>query len=97
MQPLIAKLFPMGRIPHTHRLIVHLDNCRVDLSKHLQNFFDGNSLLRLPQPPYSPGLAQSYFWLFGHVKSALNGSKFEGPDELLQGIHDFLNEARDLN
>jgi hypothetical protein len=28
------------------------------------------------------------------VKSALNGSKFEGPDELLQGIHDFLNEVR---
>jgi hypothetical protein len=28
------------------------------------------------------------------VKSALNGSKFERPDELLQGIHDFLNEVQ---
>jgi hypothetical protein len=28
------------------------------------------------------------------VKSALTGSKFEGPDELLQGIHDFLNEVQ---
>jgi hypothetical protein len=28
------------------------------------------------------------------VKSALNGTKFKGPDELLQGIHDFLNEVQ---
>jgi hypothetical protein len=91
MQPLIAKLFPMGRIPHTHRLIVHLDNCRVHFSKHSQKFFDDNSLLRLPQQPYSQDLAPSDFLLFGHVKNALNGSKFEGPDELLQGISYFLN------
>jgi hypothetical protein len=94
MQPLIAKLFPMGRIPHIHRLIVHLDNYRVHFSKHSQKFFDDNSLLRLPQPPYSPDLAHSDFWVFGHVKSALHGSKFEGPDELLQGIHDFLNDVQ---
>jgi hypothetical protein len=94
MQSLIAKLFPMGRIPHIHRLIVHLDNCRVYFSKHSQKFFDDNSLLRLPQPSYSPDLANSDFWHFGHVKSTLNGSKFEGRDELLQGIHDFLNEVQ---
>jgi hypothetical protein len=94
MQPLIAKLFPIGRIPHTHRLIVSLDNCRVDFSKHSQKFFDDNSILRLPQPNYSLNLAHSDFWLFGRVKSALNGSKFEEPDELLQGIHDFLNEVQ---
>jgi DNA-binding transcriptional ArsR family regulator len=56
MQPLIAKLFPMGRIPYTHRLIVNLHNCRVHFSKHSQKFFDDNSLLRLPQPSYSPDL-----------------------------------------
>jgi hypothetical protein len=61
MQPLIAKLFPMGRISHTHRLIVHLDNCRVHFSKHSQKFFDDNSLLRLPQPPYSPDLPLQTF------------------------------------
>jgi hypothetical protein len=94
MQRLIAKLFPMGRIPHTHRLIVHLDNCRVHFSKHSQKFFDDNSVLRLPQLPYSPDLASLDFWLFGHMKSALNGSKFEGPDELLQVIHEFLNEVQ---
>jgi hypothetical protein len=59
-----------------------------------KSFFDDNSLLRLPQPPYSQDLAPSDFWLFGYVKSALNGSKFEGLDELLQGIHDFLNEVQ---
>jgi hypothetical protein len=94
MQPLIAKVFPMERIPHTHRLIVHLDNCRVHFSKHSQKFFDDNSLLRLPQSPYSPDIAHSDFWLFGHVKSALNGFKFEEPDELLQRIHNFLNEVQ---
>jgi histone-lysine N-methyltransferase SETMAR len=94
MQPMIAKLLPMGRIPHTHRLIVHLDNCRLHFSKHSQKFFDDNSLLRLPEPSYSPDIAPSDFWLFGHLRSALNGSKFEGPDELLQRIHDFLNEVQ---
>jgi hypothetical protein len=94
MQPLIAKLFPMGRIPHTHRLIVHLDNCHFHFSKHSQNFFDYNSLPRLSQPPYLPDLAPSDFWIFDHVQSALNGFKFEGSDELLQGIHDFLNEVQ---
>jgi hypothetical protein len=59
-----------------------------------KSFFDDNSLLRLPKPLYSPDLAPSDFCLFGHVKSALNGSKFEGPDELLQGIHDFLNQVQ---
>jgi hypothetical protein len=93
MQPLIAKLFPLGRIPHTHRLIVHIDNWRVNFSKHSQKFFDDKSLLRLPQPLYSPDLAPLDFWLFDHVKSALNRSKFEVPDELLQRIHDFLNEV----
>jgi hypothetical protein len=94
MQPLIAKLFPIKRIPHTHRLIVHLDNCRVHFSKHSQKFFVDNSLLRLPQPLYSPDLVHSDFWLFGYVERTLNGSKFEGPDELRQGIHDFLNEVQ---
>jgi histone-lysine N-methyltransferase SETMAR len=93
MQSLIAKFFPMSRMPHTHRLIVDLDNCPVHFSKHSQKFFDDNSFLHLLQPPYSPDLATSDFWLFGHVKSTPNGSKFEGPDELLQGIYDFLNEV----
>jgi hypothetical protein len=54
-------------------------------------FFNENSFLRVPQPPYSQDLASSGFWLFGHIKNALQGFKLEGSDELLQGIHDFLN------
>jgi hypothetical protein len=71
--------------------MVHLDNCRVYFSKCSQKFFEENSLLCLPQSFYSPDLVLSDFWIFGHIKGALQGFKFEGPDELLQGISDFLN------
>jgi hypothetical protein len=91
MQPLVAKLFPGGKMPHASRLIMHLDNCRVHFSKHTQMLFDKNSIIHVPELSYSPNLAPSDFWLFGHMKSTLQGFKFEGPDDLLQGIHDFSN------
>jgi hypothetical protein len=91
MQPLVAKYFPGGRMPHTSRLIVRLDKCLVHFPKHTQMFFDENSLLRVPEPPYSQDLAPSDFWLFDYIKSALQRFKFEAPDQLLQGICAFLN------
>jgi hypothetical protein len=45
-------------------------------------------------PPYSPGLAPSDFWLFGHVKTLLVGQTFDGPEWLLEAITEFLNKSQ---
>jgi hypothetical protein len=41
---------------------------------------------RIPQPPFSPDLAPSNFYLFGKLKTMLMGSVFENEQELLDGI-----------
>jgi hypothetical protein len=71
MAPIVAKVFPRGRIPHTRRLQLHLDTCRVDLSKATEQSITENHIGRVPHLPYSPDLAPSDFWLFGHVKTSL--------------------------
>jgi hypothetical protein len=90
MTPLIQKLFPEQRAPHTPRLNVHLDNCRVHFSKVTEEFFNDNQIVHVPHPPYSPDLVPSDFWLFGRIKTALSGCNFMGPDELVLVINEIL-------
>jgi hypothetical protein len=92
MQSLLDKRFPEGRPAHTSRLMVHFDNCRVHFSKLSLKFFDENSLRRVPLPLYSSDIAPSDFWLFGHMKIALEGSHFKEPENLLETITEFLKE-----
>jgi histone-lysine N-methyltransferase SETMAR len=41
---------------------------------------------RAPQPPFSPDLTPSDFYLFGELKTTLMVSVFENEQELLDGI-----------
>jgi transposase len=63
-----------------------LDNCRIHFSKVTEQFSIENQLLHVPHPPYSPELALSDFWLFGHIKTGLAGRSFAEPEELLEGV-----------
>jgi len=45
---------------------------------------------RVVQPPSSPDIAPSDFFLFGYLKEILKGSKFETPEELKNGIDEIL-------
>jgi hypothetical protein len=45
-----------------------------------------------PHPPYSPDLAPSDFFLFGHVKGKLMGYRVETPSEILVCIRVILAE-----
>jgi hypothetical protein len=36
LAPMVAKVFPQGRIPHTRRLQLQLDNYRVHFSKAIE-------------------------------------------------------------
>jgi hypothetical protein len=42
--------------------------------------------VRAGQPPYSPGLQPSDFWLFGSPKSSLAGCKLNKPNKHLEVI-----------
>jgi hypothetical protein len=53
---------------------------------------DQNSLKKVPHPPYSPGLAPSYFYLFGYVMHQLQGHEFTEAAELVLAVSEILNE-----
>jgi histone-lysine N-methyltransferase SETMAR len=93
MVPLVEKVFPKGRNPHARRLHLHLDNCRVHFSRVAEQFVAQNHISRVPQPAYTPDLAPSDFWLFGHLKNSLAGRMFDDPEELLDGTTSFLEEV----
>jgi histone-lysine N-methyltransferase SETMAR len=94
LAPMVAKVFPRGRIPHTRRLQLHLENYRVHFSKDTEQFITENHIGHVPHPPYSPNLAPSDFWLFGHVKTSLVCQTFDDPEQLLEAITEFLNEIQ---
>jgi hypothetical protein len=53
-----------------------------------------NHIGHVPHPLYSPDLAPSDFWIFGHVKTSLVGQTFDEPNQLLEAITEFLNEIQ---
>jgi hypothetical protein len=46
------------------------------------------------QTPYSPDLAPSDFWLFGHVKTSLVGKTLDAPEDLLGAVTEFSEEIQ---
>jgi histone-lysine N-methyltransferase SETMAR len=55
------------------KLVVHADNARTRTAQKCRSFCKENGLWLTPHPPYSPDLAPSDFFLFGHVKEHLEG------------------------
>jgi hypothetical protein len=51
----------------------HLDNA---LTHRADDDFDRLGITRLPHPPYSQDLAPYDFWLFGNLKTKLEGNTF---------------------
>jgi hypothetical protein len=94
LTPMVAKVFSRGRIPHTSRLQLHLDNCRVHFSKAAEQLITENHIGRVHHPSSSPDLAPSDFRLSGHVKTSLVGQTFDEPEQLLEVITEFLNEIQ---
>jgi histone-lysine N-methyltransferase SETMAR len=97
MDPLLVKVFPEGRKSYALRLSVHLNNSQVRSSNAPKQFVDGNSLVTVPHPPYSPDLAPFDFCLFSHIKISLAGRVFNDADELLEVVIEFLNNFGPLN
>jgi hypothetical protein len=91
---LLLAVFPDGRKPHSRWLSLHFDNCRLRRSEACENFFSGNSIIRVPRLPYSHDLAAFDFWVFGHMNTAPVRQQFPGSEDLLTVIQEFLSEIR---
>jgi histone-lysine N-methyltransferase SETMAR len=49
-----------------------------------------NEMVIAAHPPYSPDLAPSDFYLFGHMKGLLRGEPFETGERLLSAVEGIL-------
>jgi histone-lysine N-methyltransferase SETMAR len=58
------------------------DNARLHTAAASEKLMEENGMARAPHPPYSPDLAPSDLYLFGHMKHRLRGQSFEAADEL---------------
>jgi hypothetical protein len=66
---------------------LHLDNA---LSHRRDDHFDRLTITRLSNSPYGPDLAQCDFWLFGNLKTKLEGNTFTSVRELMAKVHELL-------
>jgi transposase len=64
-------------------LIIHADNARPHTAQKTLKFCRENRLEMAPHLPYSPDLAPYEFFLFGHVKHALERAEFPSKEDLL--------------
>jgi histone-lysine N-methyltransferase SETMAR len=65
-----------------HQIIFHQDNARPHTALQTMAKISKLGWTIMPHPPYSPDLAPSDFFLFGHLKRYLRGKQFESDEEL---------------
>jgi transposase len=69
-------------LPEGQHLWIHWDNAPAHRASTTLDTVAKRKLLLIPQPPYSPDLAPSDFFLFGYLKSQLRGKKCKNIEEL---------------
>jgi histone-lysine N-methyltransferase SETMAR len=69
---------------------IHMDNARVHTAHVTQQKLEVSGLKRAPQPPYSPDIAPSDFFLFAWLKTELERREYEGEDELYEVVDEIL-------
>ena len=74
------------------KLVLHYDKARPHVSKKVSQYLDDNHIIKAPQPPYSPDIAPSDFYLFGYIKHKLQGCIFESREDLLDQVNEILEE-----
>jgi hypothetical protein len=89
--PLIPEIFPYDTNRRALRLHFHLNNCRVHFSTVAERFCETNDIRRIPHPTYGPYLAPADFWLFGRMRTAFVGAKFDEPEQVLDAVSEFLD------
>ena len=80
--------------PRTQPVWVHMDNAASHRAKSIVQRLRDHSLTRLPHPAYSPDLAPSDFYLFGHLKQALGATRFTSAEELKEAVLSQVQKIR---
>jgi len=88
LDELAAKIHARRPARGTSGIRIHVDNARPHL---VGEKIEQLGMIRLEHPPYSPDLAPSDFFLFGFLKTSLQGSTFETPEELLARVSEILH------
>jgi hypothetical protein len=73
--PLLDRFVSGERDPRQEKLDVPIHNASAYNARVARNFFEHNPTKRLTQPPHSPDIAPSSFYLFGKMKNALIGQE----------------------
>ena len=92
ISPLKEIVYPQGKKPKENPYTLHFDNALPHTSNASTKFLVDNGFKRAPQPPYSPDLAPSDFFLFGFLKNQLEGEKFDDFEQLHEKINEILTE-----
>jgi len=73
-------------------VLIQHDNARPHTSLRNQEAITKFGWTVLPHPPYSPDLAPSVFHLFGPLKDALRGTRFEDDESVIRAVRTWLHE-----
>jgi transposase len=87
---ILTELLPLRPQVDGRRLPIHADNAKLHTARKCQSFYQENRLHLAMHSPYSPDLAASDFFLFGHVKHCLQGIAFPSREELLAEIYEIV-------
>jgi hypothetical protein len=72
-------------------VILHHDNARPHTARATAVTIEDLHFECLPHPPYSPDLAPSDYHMFGPLKEALGGKKFQSDEEVYRTVHSWLH------
>jgi hypothetical protein len=86
---ILPEICPLHIAGDRRKFEIHADNARPHVSTSVKRYMEEHSLRAAPNPPYSPDLAPSNFFLFGYVKRALQRSEFQTVEELLRVVVGF--------
>jgi histone-lysine N-methyltransferase SETMAR len=89
---LLSDARKLRRKPRNQDLYLLHDNAPVHTAHKTVTTVAEKGFVLLSQPPYSPDLAPSDFWLFNHLKKHLRGQRIENKEDLRRLVQDFFQE-----
>jgi hypothetical protein len=93
-QELVLKdLFALQEtLPADQRLLLHWDNAPAHTATTTKALLKTTRAVVIPQPPYSPDIAPSDFFLFGYLKGQIRGRKCETGKDILKVIGEIMGK-----
>jgi hypothetical protein len=83
---------PIARRKGLPSFSVHMDNLMCHNGAKITEKREKRDIARAPYPPYSPGLSQCDFWLFGILKQKMKERIFQSDKQILAAITQSWND-----